>query len=226
MEHTALTHEIQLAKDEILMLGSMVEQAVFRSVRALKENDMEVSQIVFENDHKINRKRYDLERAVIGVIATQQPTARDLRVLASVLDLCTELERIGDYAKGISVINLRSEGLGSNKLLNDLDYMSEKAVDMLHRSLTAFSDEDSESARLIANEDDWIDILYEQIYIEVIDLIVENASNIERANYILWAAHNLERLADRVTNICERTVFINTGELGELSDTLGHRERR
>ena len=203
----------------------MVEQAMVQSVKALKENDLEASQVVLENDRSINQKRFEIEGSVITMIATQQPMAHDLRLLASILDLCTELERIGDYAKGIAVINLRSGGLSLPKLLNDIFYMSEKAVDMFHRALTAFIDEDTDSARAIAEEDDVIDGFYKQIYIEVIDLVVDNPANIERGNYVLWASHNLERMADRVTNVCERTVFLSTGELGELSDTLGHRER-
>jgi len=158
-------------------------------------------------------------------IATQQPIAHDLRLLASILDLCTELERIGDYAKGIAVINLRSGGLSLPKILNDAYYMSEKALDMFHRALTVFVQEDAEAARVIAEEDDIIDALYEHIYMEVIHLVMDNPSNMERGNQMLWAAHNIERMADRVTNICERTVYIATGELGEITDTLGHHMR-
>ena len=226
MTRTDFIHQIQVSRDQILQLGSMVEQAIVQSVKALKENDLEASQIVMENDRSINQKRFEIEGSVITMIATQQPMAHDLRLLASILDLCTELERIGDYAKGIAVINLRSGGLSLPKLLNDIFYMSEIAVDMFHRALTAFIDEDTDAARAIAEEDDVIDGLYKQIYIEVIDLVVDNPANIERGNYVLWASHNLERMADRVTNVCERTVFLSTGELGELSDTLGHRERR
>lgn len=226
MTRTEFDYEIQNARDQILQLGGLVEQAMARSVRALKENDLDASQHVLENDRVINNKRFEIESLVITLIAKQQPMAHDLRLLASILDLCTELERIGDYAKGIAVINLRSGGLSLPKLLDDLHFMSEKTLDMFHRALAAFINEDTTAARSIAEEDDLIDALYKQLYIEVIDLVVDNPAKMERGNYALWAAHNLERMADRVTNVCERTVFLSTGELGELSDTLGHREWR
>lgn len=211
-----LDHEIQLAKDQILILGSMVEQAIYQSVKALKDNDTEASQAILEGDRLINYRRYEIETSIIVAIATQQPIAHDLRLLTALLSLCTELERMGDYAKGIAVINLRSGSLGLPKLLNDLFHMQEKAVDMLHRAMTACIHEDKEAAYCIAREDELIDALYEQVYYEAIDLTLEDARNIERVNYVLWAAHNLERFADRVTNVCERTVFIATGELVEL----------
>jgi phosphate transport system protein len=221
MTRQELDLKLHYAKDQILMLGSMVEEAMYRSMRALKDHDLDVSQAVLEKDISINRKRFEIESAIISSIATQQPLAHDLRILASVLDLCTELERIGDYAKGIAVINLRSGGLHLPKILNDLYYMSEKTLDMFHRALTAFVEEDATQAQLIAHEDDIIDTLYEQVYNEVMDLVTENPANMERGNYVLWVAHNLERTADRVTNICERTVFIATGEFAEASDILG-----
>jgi phosphate transport system protein len=140
-----------------------------------------------------------------------------VRVLASILDLGTELERIGDYVKGISNVLLRSGGLGMPKLLKDLQYMARKAVDMLHRAMDAFIKEDMESARSIVREDSLIDALYEQIYFEAIDHVVESPANIERINYVLWVAHNLERVVDRTTNICERTIFVAIGRISELA---------
>jgi phosphate transport system protein len=213
-----LDHEIQRAKDEILILGSMVEQAMMQSVNALKNQDREQSKVILEYDKRINEKRFYIEGAVIATIATQQPMAHDLRVLASMLEVCTELERMGDYAKGIASINLRSGGLSMPKVLRDIHYMAEQVIGMLHRSLTAFVDEDQHAATKIARDDDLIDALYEQLYFEMVDYIAEQPENIERANYVLWAGHNLERMADRVTNICERVVFIKTGELAVQLD--------
>jgi phosphate transport system protein len=225
MTRTELDQRVHFAKDQILLLGSMVEDAMYHSVKALKDQDLDVSQAILENDQAINRKRFETESDVISVIASQQPTARDLRVFASVLDLCTELERIGDYAKGIAVINLRSGGLGLPKILNDIYYMSEKALDMFHRALTAFIQEDVAAAKSIAREDDVIDALYMQVYVEVIDLVVEHPNNMQRGNDVLCVVHNLERMADRVTNVCERTIFIATGELHEISEIPGQAVR-
>jgi phosphate transport system protein len=213
MTHLNLDREIQRAKDEILILGSMVEQAMQQSVDALKNHDIERSKTILDYDKRINEKRFNLEGTVIAIIATQQPMAHDLRILASILEVCTELERMGDYAKGIATINLRSGGLSMPKVLRDIHYMANKVVDMLHRSLTAFVGEDQHTASRIAGEDDLIDALYEQLYFEMMDFVAEQPEHIERANYVLWVGHNLERMADRVTNICERTVFIKTGEL-------------
>ncbi len=208
-------HEIQQLKDNILALGSMVEQAILDSVDALKHRDIPRSQEIYDNDDVINKKRFEIERAVMIAIATQQPMAHDLRLLASILDVAGELERMGDYAKGIAKINII---MGEQKLLKplvDLPRMAVKTSDMLHRSLTAFIEEDVTSAEKIPLEDDEIDELYTQIYRELITYVMGEPSAIERSNWLLWAAHNLERVGDRVTNICERTIFVATGEMEE-----------
>lgn len=219
--------EIQQLKDEILLLGSMVEQAMLDAVEALKKRDMRWSEQIIANDKKINEKRFTLENKVMILIATQQPMARDLRMIASILEVISELERMGDYAKGIAIINIRMGEQSLLKPLVDIPRMAQKGTDMLHRALTAFVNEDVETARAIPAEDDEIDMLYDQVYRELMTYVMADARTIERANYLLWAAHNLERLADRVTNICERTVFAVTGEYketqpsyDELGDTL------
>jgi phosphate transport system protein len=209
--------EIQELKDEIVALGSMVEQAMLDSVEALKMRDIDWSRRVIAGDAQINEKRYALENRVMVLIATQQPMARDLRVIASILEVISELERMGDYAKGIGVINVRMGEQPPLKPLVDIPLMAEKGTDMLHRSLAAFVSEDADAARLIPAEDDEVDHLYEQVYRELMTYIITDPASIERANWLLWAAHNLERFADRVTNICERTVFVVTGEFHETN---------
>jgi phosphate transport system protein len=202
----------------------MVEQATLDAVEALKKRDLAWSERLIIEDKKINQKRFDLENRVMVLIATQQPMARDLRVIASILEVISELERMGDYAKGIAVINLRMGEQPLLKPLVDIPRMAVKGVDMLHRALTSFVTEDVEVARALPKEDDEVDELYTQVYRELITYIMADPSSIERANYLLWAAHNLERLADRVTNICERTVFVVTGEYKETRtsfDELG-----
>lgn len=211
--------ELQHAKDEILLLGSMVEEAVIASMNALKKRDIEASEAIYEKDEKINEKRFEIENKVMILIATQQPMAIDLRLLASILDVASELERMGDYAKGIATINIRMAGMPLLKPLIDLPRMAEKATDMLHRALAAFVLMDAETARAIPLEDDEVDGLYNQIYRELMTIIIQDPTTIERANFLLWAAHNLERMADRVTNICERTVFVATGQIKEFRAT-------
>jgi phosphate transport system protein len=211
--------EIQQLKDELLLLGSMVEQQILESVEALKKRDIEASRHIYETDAQINAKRYAIEEQVMIVIATQQPMAHDLRQLASILEVSGELERMGDYAKGIATVSIRMGDQPLLKPLIDIPRMAQKSTDMLHRSLNAFINEDVDTARLIPAEDDEVDGLYLQVYRELMMFVIQDAKVIERANWLLWVAHNLERVADRVTNICERTVFSATGEIKELESS-------
>jgi phosphate transport system protein len=211
--------EIQQVKDNVLMLGSMVEQSILDSVEALKKRDLKASEKIAKFDGEINQKRFEIETQLMILIATQQPMAHDLRLLASSMEIISELERMGDYAKGIAKINMRMGDQPLLKPLIDIPRMAQKGADMLHRSLTAFINEDIETAKLLPVEDDEVDALYNQIYRELITFIIQDPTTIERANWLLWVAHNLERFADRVTNICERTVFIATGEMTEIKST-------
>jgi phosphate transport system protein len=211
--------EIQQLKDELLLMGSMVEQQILEAVEALKKRDVAASHRIYEGDSKINAKRFGIEEQVMILIATQQPMAHDLRLLASILEVSAELERMGDYAKGIATINIRMGSEAPLKPLIDIPRMAQKASDMLHRALTAFVNEDVETARAIPDEDDEVDGLYTQVYRELMTFIMADPRNIDRANFLLWTAHNLERFADRVTNICERTVFIVTGENKEIGSS-------
>lgn len=218
--------ELQRVKEEIIILGSMVEDATLKSVEALKKRDLQTARQILEADREINARRYAIEESVVVLIATQQPMAHDLRFLASVLEIVSELERMGDYAKGIAVINLRMGDEPLLKPLIDIPRMAQKGVDMLHRALTAFIQEDVEAARAIPKEDDEVDALYNQVYRELMTFVIQDPKNIERANWLLWAAHNLERFADRVTNICERTVFLATGQFIEFDTTYDELEQK
>ena len=212
-------NEIQQVKDEVLLLGSMVEHAIMASVEVLKKRDIQGAERIIDEDKEINKKRFAIENQLMILIATQQPMAHDLRLLASCMEIISELERMGDYAKGIANINVR---MGEEPLLKpfiDIPRMAQIGTSMLHRSLTAFINEDVETAKAIPVEDDEVDALYNQIYRELMMIIIQDPKSIERANWLLWVAHNLERVADRVTNICERTVFIATGEMGEIKST-------
>ena len=208
--------EIQQVKDDVLLLGSMVEKAIIDSVQALKKRDIKFSERIIAEDRAVNKKRFEIENQLMILIATQQPMAHDLRLLASILEIISELERMGDYAKGIAHINIRMGDQPLLKPLIDIPRMAQKGVDMLHRALTAFINEDAETAKAIPVEDDEVDALYNQVYHELMMVVIQDPKSIERANWLLWVAHNLERVADRVTNICERTIFIATGEMGEI----------
>jgi len=197
-------------------LGSIVEQAILGSVKALRDGDMELARKIYNNDQIINKKRYELEASALITVATQQPMAIDLRILASILDIAGELERIGDYAKGIARIAMRLEHQTPLQQLVHLRKMAELTADMLHRAIGAFVELDEKTALSIPKEDDQIDILYNKVYQELLELMINDQDNIDRATFHLWVAHNLERGADRVTNICERTLFTTSGELIEF----------
>jgi len=217
MPRETFDRELQRLQDELLILGSMVERAIAESVDALKRRDFEASRRIVAQDRDINAQRFAIESDALVLIATQQPMASDLRALAAILDLASELERMGDYAKGIARINLMIGDQPLIKPLIDIPRMAERACSMLHRALDAFARRDVALARAIPAEDDEVDALYNQVYRELVTYILADPKNIDQANYLLWAAHNLERAADRVTNICERVIFTVTGELGELN---------
>ncbi len=219
MSREILDRRIRELRDNVLILGSMVEQATLDAVNTLKHRDIQAARQLYRDDERINQKRFDIENACLITIATQQPMAHDLRILAAILEVITELERMGDYAKGIAriTINIANEPL--LKPLIDIPRMAELTVSMLHRALDAFVKEDAEVARAIPREDDMIDDLYNQVQRELLTFMISDPATIDRANNLLWAAHNLERMADRVTNICERTIFVVTGEMLELDVT-------
>lgn len=219
MPRTLFDLELSRLQDEVLMMGSMVLQALKDSVEVLKTQDVEGGQRIMEEDQVINNKRYDIELRCLTVIATQQPMAGDLRLVAAILEIATELERIGDYAKGIGKITVLMGREPLIKPLVDIPKMCDKVLDMLRRALDAFIAQDLEVARTLPQEDDEVDELYNRIQRDIIEILLKNPELIDRANYLLWAAHNLERAADRVTNLCERIIFTVTGELVEMDAT-------
>jgi len=206
-------------EQELVGMGEMVITAIRRSIAALKNVDKAEAERIIADDALINHKRWEIENQCIQLFATQQPVAGDLREIVSFMDLITNLERMGDYAKGIARINLRMGDQPLLKPLIDIPRMAQKCADMLHRALRALVSEDVEAAKAIPDEDDEVDALYNQIYRELMTYVIQDPKTIERANWLLWAAHNLERVADRVTNICERTIFIVTGEMQEIKGT-------
>jgi phosphate transport system protein len=220
MPRETLDFKIQHLLDEVLVLDSMVEDAILGSVEALKRRDLEAAKFVHDGDALVNAKRFELENEVITTIATQQPImAGDLRLLASILEVVGELERMGDYAKGIAHICVMMGNEPLIKPLIDIPHMTEIAISMLHRAVGAFVAQDVELAREIPKEDDMVDALYNQINNELIAIILTKPGTINQATYLTWVAHNLERVADRVTNICERAIYVVTGELKEIKST-------
>ncbi len=214
-----LDREIRLVQDETMLLGNLVEQAVLNSVETLKSRDAAAAKAIIRNDAAINDKRFAIENRILLLFATHSPMARDLRLLAAELELITELERIGDYAKGIAKVAVELADQETRIPIQEISDMADLAVSMLHRALEAFITEDLETARKIPIDDDQVDELYKRIYHEIIQSMVADPGSIDRANQIVRVIHNLERTADRATNICERIIFIATGEMLELDST-------
>jgi phosphate transport system protein len=217
MEMRTVFHKkLREIQDDILAMGSMVSKAMLRSIDALKNRDLELARQIITDDQHINDKRFEIEEKCTQLIATQQPMASDLRIIIAILNITTEIERIGDYAVGISRIVIMIGDEPPLKPLIDIPRMAEKTVDMLRRSLDAFIKRDADAARKIAAEDDLVDQLYDQVFRELLTFMVEDPKTITRATRLIWIAHNLERAADRVTNMCERVVFIVTGKMEEI----------
>ena len=214
---TAFHRRLREIQDDILVMGSMVQKAILRSVDALRNRDLDLAHQIIADDRQVNRKRFEIEEKCIELIATQQPMASDLRTVVAVLNIITEIERIGDYAEGIAKITIMIGDEPPLKPLIDIPRMAEKTVDMLRRSLDAFINRDAEAARKIGEEDDLVDQLYDQVFRELLTFMMEDPKTITRATRLVWVAHNLERAADRVTNICERAIFVATGKMEEIA---------
>jgi phosphate transport system protein len=217
MARVAYRLELQNLHDQVLLLGSMVDKAVGRAMESLSRRDFELARSVIAEDAVVNRKRFQIEEQAIHLIATQQPMASDLRSIIAILSIVVELERIGDYAVGIAKITLMHGDRPLLKPLADLQRMADKSRDMLARALDAFVVLDTQAAERIANEDDEVDALYTRVYHELVDCMIADPESIDRATWLLWVAHNLERIADRVTNICERVIYKATGEMVEIN---------
>ena len=204
-------------QEEMLVMADMVETAIQRSLEALKGRDVELARQVIADDVKINQKRYDDEERCLELIATQQPLASDLRTIVAVLHMIVDLERMGDHAEGIAKIAVILGDEPPLKPYVDLPRMADIASEMLRESLEAFKHRDAARARAIIDRDDEVDVLYDQVYRELLTYMIGDPRTIERATHLIWVAHNLERIADRVTNICERVVFLVTGKIEELN---------
>jgi len=210
--------ELAELQDDVLILGSMAEKAVADSVEALRSSDLEWSHRIIEEDLAINNKRFDIEERAIFVIASQQPLATDLRAVISALMIITDLERIGDHAEGIARINLRlGEAAEVPRRMGYIPAMADRSLAMLRDSLDAYVERNIEEARRVCDADDEVDRLQDAVYAEAFRGMIEDPTNIERNTYYLWTAHNLERIADRCTNICERVIYLVTGRMEEIN---------
>ncbi len=212
-----LDRRLRNLEQELVGLGRMVEKAISRSLLALAERDLEASRQVVVEDDYIDAKRFEIEDECIDIIATHQPVARDLRLLTAILHIDSELERIGDYAEGIARISVMMGDEPPLKPLIDIPRMGEKASSMMRRSLEALVNRDTVGALQVCSDDDEVDALYDQVYHELILYMLRDPQSIQKATYLLWVSHDLERVADRATNIAERVVYLVTGKMTEVN---------
>jgi phosphate transport system protein len=206
----------QEIQDNVLAMGGMVTEEINRSIEALKKRDLKMAHKVIANDTKIDEMRFAVEDRCIGLMATQKPTTNDFRIVVAVLSIITELERIGDYAEGIAKIVIMIGDEPPLKPLIDIPRMAELTIDMVNKSLQSFVTRDVELAKHVVSMDNAVDGLYDQVFRELLTFMMVDPKTINRATRLIWVAHNLERAADRVTNICERVVFTVTGKMEGL----------
>jgi phosphate transport system protein len=218
MPRTEFDRELRMLQEELLGVGSMVEKAIANSIEGLKQRDLELSRQVVQDDDVIDARRYEIEERCVSMIAKQQPLAIDLRTIIAILHIVGELERMGDYAEGIAKISIAMGDDPPLKPLIDIPRMADKASMMLRRSLEALVNRDIVAAQGIGVDDDEVDALYDQIYRELLTFMLEDPRTITRATYLLWVAHDLERIADRATNIAERVIYLVTGEHVEIQE--------
>ncbi|MCL0028877.1 phosphate signaling complex protein PhoU [Dehalococcoidia bacterium] len=216
MVRTDFDRHLSLLRGQLLQLGGLVEKAIVAAMDALGRRDLEASQRIVDEDDIIDEMRVDLEERCVDLIATQQPLAGDLRTLITVLHVAVELERIGDYAEGIGKISVAMGEELPIKPLNDLSLMAERSMEMLRRSLDALMNRDVVAATEVCNDDDDVDELYDRVYHDLLGYMTKDPQTIRRATYLLWVAHDLERVADRTTNIAERVIYLVTGSLSEI----------
>ena len=213
---TDLHKHLQEVEGDILTMGGMVVKAIDRAIGALKERDMALAHQIIADDSLINKQRFAIEDKCIGLMVTQQPMASDLRIIVAVLSIAIELERIGDYAEGIAKIVVMIGDEPSLKPLIDIPRMGEITVDMINKSLESFVKRDMDLAMRVVSLDSVVDGLYDQVFRELLTFMMVDPKTTNRATRLIWVAHNLERAADRATNICERVVFTVTGKMEEI----------
>ncbi len=217
MGRVAYHKELIKLEDDVYKMAAMVRAAIIGSVEALKARDIKASKKIMKDDKKINDIRYKIEENCLLLIATQQPMAVDLRIIAAILSIITDLERIADHAEGTASINVMIGKDEIVKPLEDIPQMAEFAVTMLDNCMKSFKNRDIKAAIAVCDEDDKVDDLYDRVYADLIQTMIKDPKKIEGATYLMWVAHNLERVADRVTNIAERVVFMVTGKIEELN---------
>ena len=216
MTRVLFEKHLQELKDDVLVLSSMVEKAIDRSIDSLKRRDLKLAHQIIADDENVNHKRFEIEDKCVSLIATQQPMASDLRTIIAILYISNELERMADHAEGIARITVLIGDEPPLKPLIDIPRMAQKAIEMLRQGMESFMERDVKKAEAVCTADTEIDQLYDQVYRELVSFMIEDPKTITRATRLMWVAHNLERIGDRATNIAERAAFAVTGKMVEM----------
>ncbi|MGI8422875.1 MAG: phosphate signaling complex protein PhoU [Chloroflexota bacterium] len=212
-------HQLEEVRDGVLTMGSMVDKAIDYALDSLRRRDLHLAERVIRDDRHINRQRFDIEQSALLLMATQQPMASDLRFLASVLHITTDLERMGDHARGVARLCIKLSPEPPLNLPAELPRMGELCRDRLRRSLDAFVARDAEAALQIAAQDATTDEMKDASYRHLLETMIADPTVIRRATYLLWATHSVERIGDHITNVCERVIFAVTGHMEELTES-------
>ncbi len=207
---------LQEDKQEVMLMGDLVEKALSRSIEALKKRDLNLGHQIIADDGRINEKRFEIEKKTIELIAAQHPVASELNAIVAILNIIIELERIGDYAAGIAKIVVMIGDESPLKPLIDIPRMCDITIEMIHNSLKSFIENDSKGAVQVIGMDEVVDSMYDQIFRELLTFMMTDPKTVNRATRLIWVAHNIERAADRATNICERVVYTVTGKMEEI----------
>lgn len=207
--------DLQRIQEDVLTMGNMVGTAINRAVEALKKRELGLAHKIIADDAKINEQRFNIEDQCIALVSAQQLSTDDLRIIVAILNIITELERIGDYAEGIAKITIMIGDQPLLKPLIDIPRMAELTIEMVDKGLQSFVNRDEKLAKHVMSMDTVVDGLYDQVFRELLTFMMADPKTINRATHLIWVAHNLERAADRATNICERTIFLITGKMEE-----------
>jgi len=217
MARQAFEEQLEGLLNDLMAMGQMVSDAIDGAVRALSEQDQALAHRIIEHDDQINAAQHAIDEKCLILIATQQPLAHDLRTILAASNIAAELERIGDYAEGIARLAIKLVGEPFIKPLIDIPRMAELGRQMLLTALEAFAHHNVDGALQIGVADTDVDNLYNQVYRELLIIMMQDSKTITQATYLIWVAHNLERIADRTTNIAERTVFVESGQVVDLN---------
>jgi phosphate transport system protein len=214
--HISLEESIKRLEDEVSFLTDMVGTAIQRSLESLQNKDITLARHTIRDDKKVDQKEFAIRKYCMEVIETGFSGGSNLYKIVAILGIITELERIGDYAEGIAGITLMIGNEPSMEVPANISRMADKGLAMLQGSIQSFIKSDIERAASICQMDDEIDAMYDDTFRELIFFMVQDSSAITKATRLIWAAHNLERFADRVTNICEWVPFSITGDMQDI----------